>query len=537
MFALTDLLKDGYKHLSGVNEVVLSNIDAVRKLGELTRSSLGPHGLNKMVVNHLGKLFVTSDAATILKEVDVNHPAAKIVTMATHQQEQEIGDGSNLVLILSSELLSNAELLISKGLHPSEIITGYTKASEKALAILDDMVCYNLKDIRNVQEVAQAFKASIGSKLNGLEETLAPLVAQACIDVLPENPYNFNVDSVRVQKVLGGGLIDTKLIKGLVIPHDTETTIKHIKDAKMVVYVDSIEARKTETKDTVVIESAEQLMNYNKSEEQAMEALIKSVAASGANVIVSGGKFGEMALHFIERYKLMAVRVQSKFELRRLCSTTNATPLISLNAPTADQLGFAASVSVEEIGSNVVTIVRQTNEKSGIATLLVRSSTENMLDDIERAIDDGVNVFRAMTRDGRFVAGAAAAEIELAKRLQTFGSETPGLGQYAIKKFAEAFEVVPRTLAENAGLQSIEVISSLYAAHSNPEGKDKGINLNTGAIFNASEAHVYDLLLTKAWAIRYATQAATTILRVDQIIMAKPAGGPKPPAQGARDSE
>jgi len=233
----------------------------------------------------------------------------------------------------------------------------------------------------------------------------------------------------------------------------------------------------------------------------------------------------------------MAVKTASKFELRRLCTATNATPLVNLMAPTADQLGHSSIVTVEEIGSTNVTIFRQNNESSGISTLLVRAATDNMADDIERAIDDGINVFRSITRDGRFVAGAAAVEIELAKRLQAFGAETPGLMQYAIKKYAEAFEVIPRTLSENAGLHSTDIISGLYAAHQDAAGRDKGVNLETGTFVSSVELNIFDLLITKQWAIKYATQAATTVLRVDQIIMSKPAGGPKPPPMGARDAE
>jgi T-complex protein 1 subunit theta len=187
-----------------------------------------------------------------------------------------------------------------------------------------------VKDIRDVNEVSKVLKATVGAKVSGLEDRLVPLIAQACIDVLPENPYNFNVDTVRVSKILGGGVTDTKLVKGLVLARDVESTLKHVTNAKVVVFADSIDMRKTETKDTVVIENADQLLNYNKSEEKAMEKLIKSVADSGANVIVTGGSIGEMALHFIERYKLMAIKVASKFELRRVCQATNATPLIGL---------------------------------------------------------------------------------------------------------------------------------------------------------------------------------------------------------------
>lgn len=206
-------------------------------------------------------------------------------------------------------------------------------------------------------------------------------------------------------------------------------------------------------------------MNYNKSEEQAMEKIIKEISESGAKVVVAGSSIGEMALHFLERYKLMVVKVPSKFELRRIAKAVGATPLVRLGKPTPEELGYCDYVSVEEIGSTKVTIFRQDSDQGQIATLVVRASTQNILDDVERAIDDGVNAYKALLNDPRFVPGAGAVEIELSRRLQQYGDSTPGLVQYAIKKFGEAFEVVPRTLAENGGHKTTDIISSLYATH------------------------------------------------------------------------
>jgi len=366
---------------------------------------------------------------------------------------------------------------------------------------------------------------------------LAPIVSQACIQILPKNPKNFNVDNVRVAKILGGGITSTHVVKGFVISRDAEGTIKHLTKAKIAVFASGVDLGKTETKDTLVIKTAEDLLNFSKSEEKAIEQAIHQIADSGCKVVVSGGAIGEMAMHFIERYKLMVLKIQSKFDLRRICKAVGATPLVRLGAPTPEEMGYCDVVTVEEIGSTKVTIFRQEkDEDSGISTIVIRASTQNVLDDIERAIDDGVNVFKAITRDQRFVAGAGASEIELAKRLQAFGDSTAGLMQYAIKKYGEAFEVIPRTLAENAGVKSTDFISNLYAAHQRGQMYD-GVNVEEGKVQNSVEMGVLDLLSTKESAIRLATEAALQILRVDQIIMAKPAGGPKAPKQGATDAD
>jgi len=330
--------------------------------------------------------------------------------------------------------------------------------------------------------------------------------------------------------------LDTKVLKGHVLARDTEGTIKHVTNAKIAVFAGGIDVPKTETKDTVLLKNADDLLNYSKSEEKAIEEIIRKISESGAKVVISGSAIGEMALHFIERYKLMACKVPSKFELRRICKAVGATPLVKLAAPTPEELGHADVVTVEEIGSTRVTIFRQESDESGISTIVVRSSTSNLADDIERAIDDGVNVFKGIIKDPRFVPGAGATEIELARRLQAYGDSVPGLSQYAIKKYGEAFEVVPRTLAENAGLKATDILSSLYAAHAKEQIND-GIDVEEGDVKNVVDLGVLDLLTTKHWAIKLATDAALTILRVDQIIMAKRAGGPKPPQQGSPDAD
>jgi len=428
--------------------------------------------------------------------------------------------------------------LIEKGLHISEIIAGYTKASQKALDIMETLTVAKVEDIKNVDQVAKFLKSAIASKQYGYEDFLAPVIAKACIEVSPKNPHHFNVDNVRVAKIVGGGVLDTQVIQGHVLVRDAETTIKHVTNAKIAVFASGIDVAKPETKDTVLIKTAEELLNYNKGEEKLMEDIIKKVAEGGAKVIVSGGPIGEMALHFIERYKMMAVKVPSKFELRRICKAVGATPLVRLGAPIAEELGHCDSVSVDEIGSAKVTIFKQSTGEthSGISTIVIRAATQNTLDDFERAIDDGVNVFKAMVKDPRFLAGAGAAEIELSKALQSFADQTPGLVQFAIKKYAEAFEVVPRTLAENAGLKAIDIISNLYAAHNKGNSGD-GLNVEEGTIENSVKLGVFDLLSTKVSAVRLATHAALTILQVDQIIMSKPAGGPKAPKQGPMDSD
>ncbi|XP_023887834.1 T-complex protein 1 subunit theta [Quercus suber] len=525
---IQSMLKEGHKHLSGLDEAVLKNIDACKQLSLITRTSLGPNGMNKMVINHLDKLFVTNDAATIVNELEVQHPAAKILVLAGKAQQEEIGDGANLTISFAGELLQNAEELIRMGLHPSEIISGYTKAINKTVEILDELVenSSETMDVRNKDQVLSRIRAAVASKQFGQEDILCSLVADACIHVCPKNPANFNVDNVRVAKLLGGGLHNSTVVRGMVLKSDAVGSMKHIEKAKVAVFAGGVDSSATETKGTVLIHSAEQLENYSKTEEAKIEELIKSVADSGAKVIVSGAAVGEMALHFCERYKLMVLKISSKFELRRFCRTTGSVAMLKLSQPNPDDLGYVDSISVEEIGGVRVIIVKNEEGGNSVSTVVLRGSTDSILDDLERAVDDGVNTYKAMCRDSRLVPGAAATEIELAKRVKEFSYKETGLDQYAIAKFAESFEMVPKTLAENAGLNAMEIISSLYAEHASGNSK-VGIDLEEGVCKDVSTLCVWDLYITKFFALKYAADAACTVLRVDQIIMAKPAGGPK----------
>ncbi|KAG7551076.1 TCP-1-like chaperonin intermediate domain superfamily [Arabidopsis thaliana x Arabidopsis arenosa] len=531
---IQSILKEGYRHLSGLDEAVIKNIEACKELSTITRTSLGPNGMNKMVINHLDKLFVTNDAATIVNELEVQHPAAKILVLAAKAQQAEIGDGANLTISFAGELLQNAEELIRMGLHPSEIISGYTKASIKAVEYLEELVESGSEtmDVRNKVEVVSRMRAAVASKQFGQEEIICSLVADACIQVCPKNPTNFNLDNVRISKLLGGGLHNSCIVRGMVLKSDAIGSIKRMEKAKVAVFTDGVDTTATETKGTVLIHSAEQLENYAKTEEAKVEELIKAVAESGAKVIVSGGSVGEMALHFCERYKLMVLKISSKFELRRFCRTTGAVAQLKLSRPSPDDLGYVDSISVEEIGGVRVTIARNEEGGNSISTVVLRGSTDSILDDLERAVDDGVNTYKAMCRDSRIVPGAAATEIELAQRLKEYANAETGLDKYAISKFAESFEFVPKTLADNAGFNAMEITASLYTGHGSGNAK-LGIDLEEGVCKDVSETKVWDLYSTKLFALKYAADAACTVLRVDQIIMAKPAGGPRRDAAAA----
>lgn len=520
------MLKDGARFYSGIDEVALRNIEACKELAETTKSAYGPNGMNKMVINHIEKLFVTNDAATIMREIEVQHPAAKLVIMASEMQEKEVGDGTNFTIIFASTLLQNAADLLQMGLTPIEIIDGYSIALKKVEEILPKLICWEVKDLRDKEIVKRAMKSCFSSKQLGNEDFLSELVVNASMASLRDN-VTFNVDNVRVCKILGSGVLNSSVVSGMVLKREVEGSVSKVTNSKIALYSCPFDVSSTETKGTVLIKTAEELKNFSKGEEDLLEKQIKAIADTGVNCVVSGGKIGEMAMHFLNKYNILSVRVLSKFDLRRIGKTVNGTVLAKIIPPTPEDMGYADEVYIDEVGDVPVILFKQGKYESNISTIVVRGSTDNIMDDIERSIDDGVNNFKALTKDGRLLPGAGAVEIELAKQLTTIAESYPGLEQYAIKKFAEAFEVVPRTLAENCGQKSTEILSQLYAAHQ--EGKTNfGFNIEgEKTVIDVNDKGVYDLYLTKFWGITYATKAAISVLYVDKIIMAKQAGGPK----------
>jgi T-complex protein 1 subunit theta len=427
---------------------------------------------------------------------------------------------------------------------------------------LADLEVDRLKELRSQTELSKALRTVVASKQSGTEDILAGLVAEAVLAVLPKNPLNFNVDNVRVVKIMGGSLEQSRVVRGMVFGREPDGIVKSARKAKVGVFSCPIDIGQTETKGTVLLKNAQEMMDYTKGEEERLETAIKELYDSGLRVVVAGSSVGDLALHYLNKFNILVIKILSKFELRRLCRVVGATPLARLGAPMPDEMGSVDVVETTEIGGDRVTVFRQeeANAVTRTATIVLRGATQNHLDDVERAIDDGVNVVKAITKDPRLVPGAGATEIQLVERISNFADKTPGLPQYAIRKYAEAFEVIPRTLAESAGLDATEVLSRLYTAHhrSEPAGQSSseeddgsssdeeepywttGVDLEIGSssgTLDAVEEGILDLMATKSWAIRLASESARTVLSVDQIIVARQAGGPKPPGPNANWDE
>jgi T-complex protein 1 subunit theta len=522
------MLKGGSKHLKGIEDAILKNIDACKSLSSITRTSLGPNGMNKLVVDHLKKLLITCDTATIVKNLEIVHPAVKILEMAADAQQQEIGDGINLVIILAGELLGMAGSLIRDGVHPSEIINGYSKAINQALEDMKSLILPGSEtfDRMNVDDVIYKIKGTVSTKHSSSEVFLCRLIARACIEVSLNEQYKFSVENIRVAKIIGGGIEDSICVKGLVITRDTEGSIKAIKDSKVVVYTQGIGHFSTETKGTVLMRNADELIKYSNEDENYIKHIIKGIIDAGAKVVICGSSVSEIAYHFLEHYRLMFINVPSKFELQRICRVTGCCTLVKMGPPTVEELGFAKKIDVRELGGSKHIFIEQSSFTCILNTIVLRGATTQVLDDMERAVNTGVNAYRALCKDAKTLPAGGAVEMEIAKRLIHNSRKEIGLEQYAIQKFAEALEVIPRTLAENSGLDASSSISALWSAHASGD-KYSGLDICTGKAKDLTKENITDLYSVKWWAFKLLVDAVIMILKVDHIIMAKQAGGPK----------
>lgn len=544
---LSGMLKAGTRHFSQEDDpthssVVLRNINACLELSRMLSSSVGPQGRCKLVVNHLEKMIVTSDCASILKEIEVEHPAAQLLAQASQKQEEECGDNTNFVLAVAGELLwQTAQLIRKMTWQPApEILAGYKRALDLCEnTYLPSLVCNTISSLKENDHLLQVLRPVLASKQYGSQDILAPLVADACLRVAQDNG-RVSIESVRTVKIPGAPITQSTLVDGYVAPRSgVDTVVTSVNDAKIAVYACGFEASSTEAKGTVLMKTADDLKNYNKTEERKMEEIVAGIAAAGVQVVVAGGNVSDMALHFLDRYKIMCLRIGSKWELRRLCQAVGATALVRLGAPTPDEMGYCETARVQEMGGKPVTIFKSPESK--LATIVLRASTRSVLNDLERAVDDGVQAVAQASKDGRYVYGGGAVEMALSVALQQEAEKVPGLEQYALAAFGKALEVIPRTLAENAGWDATNVLADLQAAHaSSPKGVicDVGVDIE-GSVSNdpnstsngttsMKERGVVDLLATKLSALRLAIDAATTVLKIDQIIMSKKAGGPKP---------
>jgi thermosome len=512
------ILREGSSRSRG-RDVQHSNIMAAQVIAEAVRSALGPKGMDKMLVDSMGDVTITSDGRTILDQMDVEHPAAKMMVEVAKTQDDEVGDGTTTSVILAGELLGKAEDLIDKNVHPTVIIDGYRKAADKALEMLE-MIAITIepKDKGYLKKVAMTSMAS--KMVAESREKLAEIVVEAVLDVAEKvgDEIRVDLDDIMVEKKKGESVTDTKLINGIILDKEGvhPGMPKRVENANIALLDTALEVEKTEFDAKITIETPEQIESFLKEEENMLQEMVDKIAKSGANVLVCQKGIDDMVQHFLARKGILAIRRAKKSDMEKLAKATGGKVVTNLNDLTKKDLGKAALVEERKIGDDKMTFVEGCKNPLSVA-ILIRGGTDRFLDEAERSIHDALCVVRDVVQEPKILVGGGAPEIELSRTLRDYAESLPGREQLAVQRYAEAIEAVPLTLGENAGLDPIDILTDLRVRHEKGE-RWAGVDVFEGKVKDMENLEVYEPLVVKKQLIKSATEAATMILKIDDVI-------------------
>lgn len=532
------LLKEGTERSRG-RDARENNIMAVRALADSVRTSLGPRGQDKMLVDSLGDVTITNDGATILDEIEVQHPAAKMLVQVAKAQDAETGDGTTTAVVLCGELLKQAQGIIDAGVHPTVIISGYRKAVDRAIEILDGMSVECTREDRD--KLLKVSDTSMSSKLIAeAKDFLSPIAVDAVLQITEETEHGLvaDIDHIKVEKKEGGSVRDTQLVRGVIVDKEIvhSEMPRRISKAKMALVNASMEVEKTEMDAEIRITDPEQMKAFLDEEQRMLKKISDKVKEIGANVVFCQKGIDDKVQHYLAKEGIIAVRRIKKSDMEALARATGGRVISSIDHLTEVDLGACELVEERKVGDDKMVFVEGCKDPKNVS-VLIRGGTERVVDEAERAFHDAVSVIRDAVEDGKIVAGGGAPELEVASQLREFAATLKGREQIAVNKFADGIETIPKTLAENAGHDPIDVLVALRSEHG--AGKaTMGVDILSGKAKDMLKSGVLEPLRVKTHAIRSATEAASLILRIDDVIAAKrsaaPAGGPggMPPGMG-----
>ncbi len=493
------------------------NITAGKAVAESVRTTLGPKGMDKMLVDSGGSVVVTNDGVTILKEMDIDHPAANMIVEVSETQEDEVGDGTTSAVVVAGELLDQAEELLDQDIHATTLAQGYRQAAEEAKAILEEDAIEVSEDDRDtLVEIAQT--AMTGKGAENAKDLLSDLVVDAVLAVADED--EIDIENVSVEKVVGGPVDNSELVEGVIVDKERvdENMPYAVEDADVALFDGAIEIQETEIDAEVNVTDPDQLQQFIDQEEEQLREMVDHLVDIGADAVFVGDGIDDMAQHYLAQEGILAVRRAKSEDLNRLARATGGRVVSNLEDIESDDLGFAGSVAQKDVGGDERVFVEDVEEAKSV-TLILRGGTEHVVDEIERAIDDSLGVVRTTLLDGQVLPGGGAPEAELALQLRDFADSVGGREQLAVEAFADALEVIPRTLAENAGLDPIDSLVDLRSRHDAGEF-GAGLDAYTGDVIDMEDEGVLEPLRVKTQAIESATEAAVMILRIDDVIAA-----------------
>ena len=497
------------------------NIMAARIIAESIQTTLGPRGMDKMLVDNLGDVVITNDGVTILDEMEVEHPAAKMMVEIAKTQEDEVGDGTTTAVMLAGELLKKAEGLLDKDIHATVITTGYRKAAEKANEILEKIAIKVSKDDEEMlKKVAITAMSSKGSEAKG--EKLSGLCVQAVRQITEEEDGQItaDIDHIKLDKKQGGSSADSQLIKGVLIDKEVvhPGMPKRAEAAKIALLNCALEVKETETDAEIRITDPQKMKAFLAEEERMLREMVESIKRSGSNVVYVQKGIDDVAQHLLAKAGILAVRRVKESDMEKLARATGGKIVMNLKELTSDDLGRAELVEERKVAGEEMVFVEGCKNPKAVS-ILVRGGTEHVVDEVERAVHDGICVVSTAVEDGNIVAGGGAPEVEVANGLRKYTQTLSGKEALAVNAFADAIETIPRILAENAGLDPIDILVQLRAAHEK-DGKNVGLDVFSGKVTNTLELGVVEPLRVKTQAIKSATEAAEMILRIDDVIAA-----------------
>ncbi len=526
------ILKEGTERTRG-KEARSNNIMAAKAVAAAVRTTLGPKGMDKMLVGGGGDVTITNDGVTILKEMDIEHPAAKMLVEVAKTQDDEVGDGTTTAAVLTGELLERAEELLEQDVHPTTIGSGYRMAAEKAAEFLKDITHEidenDEKALLNIARTAMTGKGAEGSK-----EKLAAITVSAISSIVDEEGGKkvVDIDNIKIEKKVGHSVDDCELIKGIVIDKNKahHNMPNRVKDARIALITRPIEFSKMELEAEIKISTPGELAQYLDKEEQIVKGIVDRIASNGANVVLCSLGIDDIAQHFLAKENILAVERVDKKDIDKLARATGANLITSVDDFSVSDIGSAGLVELRGHGEEKMLYITECSNPRAVS-ILIRGGTEHVVDSTERALEDALRAVGTAIEDGKLVAGAGSPETELSLRLKEYAASLKGREQLAVTKFAEALEVIPRTLAENAGLDPIDMMAELRSQHENGN-KDGGLNVFAGQVENMWEKGVIEPLRVKTQAISSATEAAIMILRIDDVLAATGGGEGSPEACG-----
>jgi len=515
------ILKEGTGRRRG-REAQRNNIMAARIIGDVLRSTLGPRGMDKMLIDSLGDITITNDGAAILDEVEVEHPAAKMIVEVAKTQDDMVGDGTTTAVVFAGELLKRAEELIDQNIHPLIVVSGYRKAAQKAIETLNKIGIP--VDINNRSVLRKVALTSMASKAVGTaRETLADIAIDAVKQITERrgDKWVADIDNIQIVKKEGKSLFDSQLIKGIIIDKEVVHAgmPKIVKKAKIALLDSPVEVEKTEFSAEIRIKDPTQIQAFLDQETQMLQDMVEKITTSGAKVLFCQKGIDDMAQHFLAKKGILTARRVKQSDMEKLSRATGGIIVTNFDDLKSRDLGTAGLVEERKVGDDKMIFVEECKKPRSVA-ILIRAGLERMVDEAERAMNDALSVVSDVIEDNKIVPGGGAIEAEIAKEVRSFAKKVGGREQLAIEAFADALEIVPKTLAENAGLDPIDILVALRSAHEKQNGNLMGVDVFSGKIVNMQSNGVIEPIAVKEQVMKSATEAASMILRIDDVIAA-----------------